>query len=160
MDIGHHAGCRARQFRILPYRTWAIGSRKDIALPPFLFIYYTYYNIFRPCFNDTIAAATAEPHPLRFCMVERPQTPSRTECAWQRRAALSPPARIPATGVSGKGAQLCYNVKNNGYAGNRIWSFFKQRILRDGQVKEGGVLKVDSFLNHQMDVTLLNEDRA
>ena len=26
----------------------------------------------------------------------------------------------------------------------------KQRILRDGQVKEGGVLKVDSFLNHQM----------
>ena len=33
----------------------------------------------------------------------------------------------------------------------------KQRILRDGQVKEGGVLKVDSFLNHQMDVTLLNE---
>ncbi|MCQ5090574.1 xanthine phosphoribosyltransferase, partial [Ruthenibacterium lactatiformans] len=33
----------------------------------------------------------------------------------------------------------------------------KQRILQDGQVKEGGVLKVDSFLNHQMDVTLLNE---
>ena len=33
----------------------------------------------------------------------------------------------------------------------------KQRILRDGQVKEGGVLKVDSFLNHQMDVMLLNE---
>ncbi len=38
-------------------------------------------------------------------------------------ATLSPPARIPATGVSGKGAQLCYNVKNNRYGGNRIWSF-------------------------------------
>ena len=33
----------------------------------------------------------------------------------------------------------------------------KQRILRDGQVKEGGVLKVDSFLNHQMDVELFQE---
>ena len=33
----------------------------------------------------------------------------------------------------------------------------KQRIQQDGQVKEGGVLKVDSFLNHQMDVTLLDE---
>lgn len=33
----------------------------------------------------------------------------------------------------------------------------KQRILKDGKVKEGGVLKVDSFLNHQMDVVLINE---
>lgn len=31
----------------------------------------------------------------------------------------------------------------------------KQRILRDGIVKEGNILKVDSFLNHQMDIELL-----
>ncbi len=31
------------------------------------------------------------------------------------------------------------------------------RIAKDGVVKEGNVLKVDSFLNHQMDVDLLNE---
>ncbi len=33
----------------------------------------------------------------------------------------------------------------------------KERIRRDGCVKEGNVLKVDSFLNHQMDVALLDE---
>ena len=33
----------------------------------------------------------------------------------------------------------------------------KQRILRDGHVKAGNVLKVDSFLNHQMDVELFAE---
>ena len=33
----------------------------------------------------------------------------------------------------------------------------KERIRRDGKVKEGNILKVDSFLNHQIDITLLNE---
>lgn len=33
----------------------------------------------------------------------------------------------------------------------------KERILRDGRAAEGGVLKVDSFLNHQMDISLLQE---
>ena len=33
----------------------------------------------------------------------------------------------------------------------------EERILKDGIVKEGNVLKVDSFLNHQMDITLLDE---
>lgn len=33
----------------------------------------------------------------------------------------------------------------------------KDRIQQDGIVMEGNVLKVDSFLNHQMDVTLFNE---
>jgi xanthine phosphoribosyltransferase len=33
----------------------------------------------------------------------------------------------------------------------------KDRILRDGIVKEGSILKVDSFLNHQMDVSLFRE---
>ena len=30
----------------------------------------------------------------------------------------------------------------------------EERILKDGKVRPGGVLKVDSFLNHQMDVNL------
>ena len=33
----------------------------------------------------------------------------------------------------------------------------KERILKDGKVKPGNVLKVDSFLNHQIDVGLLKE---
>ena len=33
----------------------------------------------------------------------------------------------------------------------------KQRIIKDGKVKEGNVLKVDSFLNHQMDIKLFQE---
>lgn len=33
----------------------------------------------------------------------------------------------------------------------------EERILQEGIVKEGGVLKVDSFLNHQMDIELFNE---
>ena len=31
------------------------------------------------------------------------------------------------------------------------------RIAKDGVVKEGNVLKVDSFLNHQMDIALMDE---
>ncbi len=33
----------------------------------------------------------------------------------------------------------------------------KDRIRKDGTVKAGNVLKVDSFLNHQMDIELYNE---
>lgn len=33
----------------------------------------------------------------------------------------------------------------------------EERIRRDGVVKKGGVLKVDSFLNHQMDIPLFDE---
>lgn len=33
----------------------------------------------------------------------------------------------------------------------------EERIRRDGTVKAGNVLKVDSFLNHQMDINLFNE---
>ena len=36
-------------------------------------------------------------------------------------------------------------------------NFLEKRILKDGIVKEGNVLKVDSFLNHQMDVALIDE---
>ena len=34
-------------------------------------------------------------------------------------------------------------------------NFLQERILRDGIVKHGNILKVDSFLNHQMDIDLL-----
>ena len=33
----------------------------------------------------------------------------------------------------------------------------KDRIRKDGKIREGNVLKVDSFLNHQMDVSLFRE---
>lgn len=33
----------------------------------------------------------------------------------------------------------------------------KERIRKDGKIREGNVLKVDRFLNHQMDITLINE---
>ena len=33
----------------------------------------------------------------------------------------------------------------------------EERIRKDGIVKEGNVLKVDSFINHQMDIALFNE---
>ena len=33
----------------------------------------------------------------------------------------------------------------------------EDRILQDGVIKEGGIVKVDSFLNHQMDIELINE---
>lgn len=36
-------------------------------------------------------------------------------------------------------------------------NFLEERIIKDGVVKEGNVLKVDSFLNHQMDIALFNE---
>ena len=36
-------------------------------------------------------------------------------------------------------------------------NFLEERILRDGIIKPGNVLKVDSFLNHQMDVALMDQ---
>ncbi|MBQ7968597.1 MAG: xanthine phosphoribosyltransferase [Clostridia bacterium] len=36
-------------------------------------------------------------------------------------------------------------------------NFLEERIIKDGIVKEGNVLKVDSFLNHQMDIALIEE---
>lgn len=35
-------------------------------------------------------------------------------------------------------------------------NFLEERIVKDGIVKEGNVLKVDSFLNHQMDIALID----
>ena len=36
-------------------------------------------------------------------------------------------------------------------------NFLEERITKDGIVKEGNVLKVDSFLNHQMDIKLFEQ---
>lgn len=36
-------------------------------------------------------------------------------------------------------------------------NFLEERIAKDGILKEGNVLKVDSFLNHQMDIRLFEE---
>lgn len=36
-------------------------------------------------------------------------------------------------------------------------NFLEKRIVEDGVVKEGNILKVDSFLNHQMDISLFDE---
>lgn len=36
-------------------------------------------------------------------------------------------------------------------------NFLEERIAKDGIVKEGNILKVDSFLNHQMDIYLFNQ---
>ena len=36
-------------------------------------------------------------------------------------------------------------------------NFLEEKILQDGVVKPGDVLKVDSFLNHQIDVSLVDE---
>lgn len=36
-------------------------------------------------------------------------------------------------------------------------NFLEERILKDGIIKPGNVLKVDSFLNHQMDIALMDQ---
>ena len=36
-------------------------------------------------------------------------------------------------------------------------NFLEERIIKDGVVKAGNILKVDSFLNHQMDVALMDQ---
>lgn len=36
-------------------------------------------------------------------------------------------------------------------------NFLEERIIKDGAVKEGNVLKVDSFLNHQLDIGLFEQ---
>lgn len=46
-----------------------------------------------------------------------------------------------------------YCVRRNGGA----MELLQQRIMRDGHVKPGNIIKVDSFLNPQMDIALMNE---
>lgn len=52
--------------------------------------------------------------------------------------------------------KLMYN--NNIFLCGAIFlKLLEERIVKDGIVKPGNVLKVDSFLNHQMDISLFND---
>lgn len=52
----------------------------------------------------------------------------------------------------------CYKLNNyDKTMGEEKMKALKERILKDGKVKEGNVLKVDSFLNHQLDINLFEE---
>lgn len=38
-----------------------------------------------------------------------------------------------------------------------IMNFLEEKILQDGVIKEGNILKVDSFLNHQIDIDIMRQ---
>lgn len=50
-----------------------------------------------------------------------------------------------------------YNDRNTNRDEGNNMRLLEERIRKDGVVKEGQVLKVDSFINHQMDIHLFNE---
>ena len=53
---------------------------------------------------------------------------------------------------------ISYNMTDNLLTKEIItMNFLEERIMKDGVVKEGNILKVDSFLNHQMDVKLFKQ---
>ena len=53
---------------------------------------------------------------------------------------------------------ISYNMTDNLLKKGIItMNFIEERIMKDGVVKEGNILKVDSFLNHQMDVKLFKQ---
>ena len=53
---------------------------------------------------------------------------------------------------------ISYNMTDNLLTiGIITMNFLEERIMKDGVVKEGNILKVDSFLNHQMDVKLFKQ---
>ena len=43
------------------------------------------------------------------------------------------------------------------FVGVALLQLLEERIRRDGIIRDGDVLKVDSFLNHQMDVAFFAE---
>ena len=49
------------------------------------------------------------------------------------------------------------NKSNETKMEDKEMQILKDRIRKDGKIREGNVLKVDSFLNHQMDVSLFRE---
>ena len=55
-------------------------------------------------------------------------------------------------------ATIVYNDKSDIiYKRSIFMELLKERILKDGRVAPGGVLKVDSFLDHQIDVTFVSK---
>ena len=59
--------------------------------------------------------------------------------------------------VQAKAIKELIDIDEKSSWGGRKMNFLEERIQKDGIVKEGNVLKVDSFLNHQMDISLLEE---
>lgn len=53
----------------------------------------------------------------------------------------------------GRNYNRLYHLRDEGHK----MRLLEERIKKDGIVKEGQVLKVDSFINHQMDIALFNE---
>ena len=43
------------------------------------------------------------------------------------------------------------------FRGNAVMKLLEEKIIREGRVAAGNILKVDCFLNHQIDVAFLNE---
>lgn len=59
---------------------------------------------------------------------------------------------------NGVQSPLCFGRLRRPLAGEEVeMNFLEERIVREGAAKEGNVLKVDSFLNHQLDIDLLDE---
>ena len=58
--------------------------------------------------------------------------------------------------VLGLSLRVYLLVRPNDLQGGKM-KLLEERIRKDGRVKEGNVLKVDSFLNHQMDMELFEE---
>lgn len=56
---------------------------------------------------------------------------------------------VPRFGYAGR-----KNIQT-GYKEEKNMQQLKERILRDGKCFEGGILKVDNFINHQMDPILM-----
>ena len=36
-------------------------------------------------------------------------------------------------------------------------NFLEEKILMDGSIKQGNILKIDSFLNHQIDIDIMRQ---
>lgn len=52
--------------------------------------------------------------------------------------------------------KMLYNNSNIKVKGRLIMEELKKRIINDGRIYPGGIVKVDSFLNHQMDINLID----
>ena len=51
---------------------------------------------------------------------------------------------------------MLYNNSNIKVKDLLIMEELKERIINDGRIFPGGIVKVDSFLNHQMDINLID----
>ena len=72
-------------------------------------------------------------------------------------AAQRPAVRQPARRKGGRGKSARLRSGGRITKGKDTMDALKERILKDGRVLPGHILKVDSFLNHQMDIAFLDE---